>query len=119
MLYLGAVQPIALYVSLPKAGSYSQSAADFQSGVILPIQAGDTYYNGGQYGDAITAYKAAGQTGATTVGPEIDLGGPRAVTQKITQNAWKFNGKLKKMAGDYPTSHGKKTARRQHWDALM
>ena len=115
---IGAVSPLPT-TTLPQSGPFTQSAADFQSGVILPIQAGDAYYNAGQYADAITAYKAAGQTGATTVGPEIDLSGAAAVTQKFTQNAWVTNAELQKMSDTYPTSDAKKNADMARWDVFI
>jgi hypothetical protein len=95
---IGAVTALPAAV-LPQSGAFAQSAADFRAGFILPIQAGDIYYNAGQYADAITAYKAAGQTGATTLGPEIDLGGAAAVTQKFTQEAWAINSALQNVSG--------------------
>jgi hypothetical protein len=115
---IGAVSPLPV-TTLPQSGPFTQSAADFQSGVILPIQAGDAYYNAGQYADAITAYKAAGQTGATTVGPEIDISGAAAVTQKFTQNAWVTNAELQKMSDTYPTSDAKKNADLARWDVFI
>jgi len=49
----------------------------------------------------------------------LDLGGAAAVTQKFTQNAWKLNGELQKMAVDYPTSDAKKNADLARWDVFM
>jgi hypothetical protein len=57
------------------------------------IVAGDTYLSGGDTAGAITAYQAAGNTGAVTIGPEIDAstGGS---SQPLTQQAWNLNGQL-------------------------
>jgi hypothetical protein len=110
---LGAVSPLPA-TTLPTSGPFAQSATDFKAGVILPIQAGDAYYNAGQFQDAITAYKAAGQSGATTVGPEIDLGGAGAVTQKFTQKAWVINGGLQSRTGT-----DQQAADLARWDVFM
>jgi hypothetical protein len=80
---------------------YAQAVTDLSLQVTAVIAAGDTYFNAGQYTDAISAYQAAGVAGATNVGPEIDLGGNPTVTQPITQEAWKINTQL---AQPFPSS---------------
>ena len=73
---------------------YDQSSADLQNQVVLASQAGDTYVASNEFNNAIQAYQAAGNAGATSVGPEIDLAGAPAVTQPLTQQAWTLNAAL-------------------------
>ena len=73
--------------------AYGQSVADLNA-MLATIQAGDMYLQYGQYASAIQAYQAAGQAGATVVGPDIDLAGAPNTTQPLTQPAWVLNGQL-------------------------
>ena len=73
---------------------YGQALADLQNQVQTPIKAGDTYLGEKDYAGALQAYQAAGQAGATSVGPEIDLVGAAPYTQPWTQKAWTANGTL-------------------------
>lgn len=68
-------------------------AAGDLSAFNLSVGAGDTYLNAGEYDNAVTAYQAAGQSGVTTIGPEIDVqtGG---ASKPLTQQAWAINGNL-------------------------
>jgi hypothetical protein len=57
------------------------------------ISAADFYLANSEWQNAVMAYQAAGNTGATTIGPEIDAstGGS---SQPLTQQAWAINGNL-------------------------
>jgi hypothetical protein len=61
------------------------------------VAAGDLYLKASEYDNAVQAYQAAGQTGATTVGPEIDTYTNGASKTK-TQQAWTINGQLAALA---------------------
>jgi hypothetical protein len=63
--------------------------ADMRAGVSI----GDAARSGGNYQNAIIHYKAAGQMGADTVGPAIDVRTSGA-TAGLTQRAWDMNGLL-------------------------
>jgi hypothetical protein len=78
----------------PTTGGYVQAAADLNTDLVTPIGTGDTSYTSGDYATAITNYQTAGQAGAVTVGPEIDLGPAPNVTQSYTQQAWNLNTSL-------------------------
>jgi hypothetical protein len=73
---------------------YGQASADLQTLVQAQLTVGDTANTAGTYPAAITAYVAAGNSGATVVGPEIDLAGYPNVTQPWTQAAWQLNTAL-------------------------
>jgi hypothetical protein len=75
------------------ASSFAQASSDLGT-MIATIQAGDLAVQSGQYAYAIQVYKAAGNVGATIVGPDIDLAGAPNTTQPITQQAWVLNGQL-------------------------
>ena len=81
---------------LGDANAFAQATTDLQNQVALPIQAGDTYLGAGDVAGALTAYQAAGQTAATTLGPEINSaeGGAATVTKPFTDFAWGLNGQL-------------------------
>ena len=81
------------------ADSYGQAEADLAQ-MQTQLTAGDTSNTAGSYSDAITSYVAAGLTGATVVGPDIDLAGYPNVTQPWTQAAWQLNTTLAAMASN-------------------
>jgi hypothetical protein len=83
-----------LGVLVDTADPYAQSSIDLDNQVLAPLGAASTYLGEGQYQAAVTAFQAAGEAGATAVGPEIDLVGAANVTQPITQRAWVINGAL-------------------------
>jgi Transglutaminase-like superfamily len=109
VLLLGAfplgASTLGAFPSLPSlvlsSGPYAAASQDLQNQVVLPITAGDNYYSSGEYASAITSYQAAGQAGATSVGPEIDLAGAASTTQPYTQVAWNLNTNLQEIS---PTS---------------
>jgi|SRR5579883_299281 len=80
--------------------TFDHAQLDLQNQVEAVVQAGDTYYQAHvagyelDYTDAVLAYQAAGQAGATNVGPEIDASGAPTVTKPLTQQAWTLNGQL-------------------------
>lgn len=82
------------------ATSFAQASTDFQNVIMEALIAGDTYYGEDKknllldYTDAVTAYQAAGQAGATCIGPEIDSVGYPNVTSTFTGQAWTINGQL-------------------------
>lgn len=81
------------------ADSYTQAKTDLANQVSMVVAAGDTYMNATppEYAEAISAYQAAGNAGATSVGPSIDtVGSP--VTPKLTQEAWNLNTSLAALA---------------------
>jgi hypothetical protein len=75
---------------------YALAATDLANQVVAVISAGDTYMAATppEYSAAVSAYQAAGQAGATSVGPEIDLAGYPLVTKPLTQQAWYMNRAL-------------------------
>ena len=79
-------------VTLPPA--FAQAQTDLANQVTAVITAGDSYLQANETANAIAAYKAAGQAGATSVGPEIDLAGMPNTTQRWTHQAWILNGQL-------------------------
>ena len=82
------------------ASTFVQAGADLQNQVLLVVNAGDIYYTADlaafylDYSDAVLAYQAAGQAGATSLGPEIDSAGAPTVTKPLTTQAWTLNGQL-------------------------
>lgn len=83
---------------------YDVAAVDLQNEVVLAAAAGDTYLAAKDYAGAVKAYQAAGNAGATSVGPEIDLAGAPNVTQPLTQQAWTLNAALSAVNASTPTS---------------
>lgn len=86
--------------SLGVASSFAQASADLQAQVSdVVVKAGDVYYQADQkafdldFSDATKAYQAAGQAGASNVGPEIDAAASGATTS-LTGAAWTLNGQL-------------------------
>jgi tetratricopeptide (TPR) repeat protein len=79
---------------LGDAAAFNQASIDLHNQIELPIQAGDTFLNAGDTQGALSAYKAAGQTAATTNGPQIDAAGAVSATQPLTQFALGLNGRL-------------------------
>jgi len=78
---------------------YAQSTADLSEKVQAQATSGDSSLSSSQYAAAITSYIAAGNAGATAVGPEIDLAGYPNLTQPWTQGAWQINAQLAALAG--------------------
>lgn len=72
------------------AAAFAKAQTDLAS-MGVPAAQGDWAYSTGDYVSAITLYKQAGNTGAVTVGPEIDAAGAPQVTQQYTQTAWQIN----------------------------
>jgi hypothetical protein len=89
--------------AVPLPLGFAQAQTDLQNQVILVVTAGDTYLQAGETANALSAYQAAGQAGATSVGPEIDLAGMPNTTQPYTQQAWQINGFLAQTT-DAPTA---------------
>lgn len=97
-------------IALPSAGPFDQAQIDLVNQVNGPIYAGNVYLAEGNYGAAVLAYQAAGQAGATSVGPEIDLAGAAWVTQPLTHQAWISNGDLAAIASTGATQAQAQTA---------
>ena len=76
------------------AAALQKAQTDWQNQVVAVIAAGDSYLNAGETAQALSTYQAAGNAGATSVGPEIDLIGYPQVSQPWTQKAWKLNALL-------------------------
>jgi len=72
---------------------FAQANANLTA-MMWAVKAGDMYRQAGEFANAIGAYQAAGNAGATVVGPDIDLAGAPSTTQPITQQAWALNGRL-------------------------
>ena len=87
---------------------FEQAATDLNNQVIAVVTAGDTYANAAtpDLAQALSSYKAAGQAGATAVGPEIDLAGAWWVTQPLTHQAWVSNGDLQAITATDAASVG-------------
>ena len=94
-VHQGPQLPSAVVVS----GNYAQASTDLQNQMLLPLEAGDLYYDATEFSNAVQSYRAAGQAGATSIGPEIDLAGAANVTQPLTQAAWKLNAQLASVSG--------------------
>jgi hypothetical protein len=103
--YLGALPKVAIgrlpprEVGVRRLGGipdFQNAATDLANQVTAVIATGDTYAAASPVdpASALKAYKAAGQAGATIVGPEIDLAGASWVTQPLTHQAWVSNGDL-------------------------
>ncbi|MHB8563248.1 MAG: hypothetical protein ACYDDA_04735 [Acidiferrobacteraceae bacterium] len=75
------------------ASLYTQSQVDLAA-VQQGVFAGNSYLVAGEYANAVQAYQAVGLSGATVVGPEIDLAGAPNITQPYTQKAWAINAAL-------------------------
>jgi len=75
------------------ATNYAQAQIDLAA-VQAGASAGDTYLAASEYANAVQAYQAVGVSGATVVGPEIDLAGAPNATQPFTQKAWVLNAAL-------------------------
>jgi len=87
--------------ALGAPGAFAQAQSDLQSQVsAVVVNAGDVYYQADvaafveDFSDAVASYQAAGQAGATSVGPEIDAGGASSTTSPLTQQAWTLNAQL-------------------------
>jgi hypothetical protein len=76
------------------AAALQQAQTDWQNQVVAVIATGDSYLNAGETAQALSSYQAAGNAGATSVGPEIDLIGYPQVSQPWTQKAWRLNALL-------------------------
>jgi hypothetical protein len=89
-------ETIVATLAAPPATPFDQAQVDLTNQVELPIQAGDEYLTEAtpDYAYAVSAYQAAGNAGATSVGPEIDLAGVWWVTQPLTHPAWETNAEL-------------------------
>jgi len=106
---IGRLPPraIAVAASTPLfVAPFEQASTDLQNQVIAVVAAGDTYANASPANptQALSSYKAAGQAGATSVGPEIDLAGASWVTQPLTHQAWVSNGDLQAITATDATS---------------
>jgi hypothetical protein len=84
----------ALPAPTTPAAALQQAQTDWINQVVTVIATGDSYLNAGETAQALTTYQAAGNAGATAVGPEIDLIGYPQISQPWTQKAWKLNGQL-------------------------
>lgn len=94
LVALGRVRISHVALGATAITPYDQAATDLQNEVVAAAGAGDTYLGQGDFKGAVTAYQAAGNAGATSVGPEIDLVGAASVTQPSTQKAWTLNAAL-------------------------
>lgn len=96
---LGEVQPpssvMPPFAPAPSS-TFTAASTLLANQMTAPIAAGDTYMTEAtpDFAQAVSSYQAAGQAGATSVGPSIDLSGASAVTQPYTQRAWRINAQL-------------------------
>lgn len=67
------------------------------------IASGDSALTAGNYTAAVAAYQTAGQAGAVTLGPEIDLS-TNGASQPLTLQAWGINGTLATIPADQTTT---------------
>lgn len=86
--------PPAPNPAVPNPAPYANPAADLANELSAVISQGDAALASGNAAQALASYQAAGMTGATAIGPEIDLAGYPQVTQPLTQQAWQLNGDL-------------------------
>jgi len=90
------------------ASTFAQTNVDLQNQVVAVVGAGDSYYAANlqafyqDYTDATEAYQAAGQAGATSLGPEIDASGAPTVTKPLTGQAWALNSQLATLSKSGP-----------------
>jgi len=108
---------------LASASTFAQAETDLQNQVIAVIAAGDVYYRENvanfylDFSDATLAYQAAGQAGATSIGPEIDAVGV-ALTPPIVQQALTLNDSLQALPKTgLPDSENKLAAYHNQADA--
>jgi hypothetical protein len=82
------------------ASTFAQANVDLQNQIVAVVGAGNTYFDENvatfdlDFTDATEAYQAAGQAGATSLGPEIDASGAPTVTKPLTGQAWTLNAQL-------------------------
>jgi hypothetical protein len=83
-------------LAAPAATAFDQAQIDLANQVMGPLYAGeaDMAASPPDYAAAVTAFQAGGQTGASSLGPEIDLAGAWWVTQPLTGRAWQTNVQL-------------------------
>jgi len=76
--------------------SITQASVDLANQFEAVVLAADQIMaaNPPEYATAVGMYQAAGQVGATTLGPEIDSTDPSGGTLTFTQTAWTINGYL-------------------------
>lgn len=86
-------------------GAFAQAQSDLLSQVsVVVVDAGDVYYRADvdayalDFSDAVASYQAAGQAGASSVGPEIDAAGASSTTSPLTGQAWTLNAQLAALA---------------------
>jgi len=98
---LGRLPPRSLGATPMSVTGFAQASTDLANEVTAVIAAGDTYASAtpAEPASALSSYKAAGQAGATVVGPEIDLAGAAWATQPLTHQAWVTNGDLQAITG--------------------
>ena len=94
----------------PAADPFAQAAGDLANRVNAVIASGDGYASSGNNPSAVSAYQAAGQAGATAVGPEIDMAGASSITQGITQQAVSLNSTLQALNNSTSTTTDAQTA---------
>jgi hypothetical protein len=84
------------------ASTLGDAAADLST-FDSQVAAADSALSAGQFGQAVSMYQAAGQLGATTIGPELDTqtGG---ASQPVTQQAWGINTQLATIPSDLSTA---------------
>jgi hypothetical protein len=92
-----------LHAGAPASTTFAQAQSDL-SAMNASVGAADAYLAGGELANAVAAYQAAGNSGATTIGPEIDLAGAPNATQPFTQQAWTLNGQLAAIPAATPTA---------------
>ena len=85
--------------------AYSSAETLLANQVSAVVAAGDTYMASSEYASAVSAYKAAGNAGASSVGPAIDAAVPAnlPLTQPLTQQAWTLNAALASVNPTNPT----------------
>jgi hypothetical protein len=84
------------------AGTLGDASGDLST-FDSQVSAADSATAAGQFGQAVGMYQAAGQLGATGIGPELDTqtGG---ASQPLTQQAWGINTTLATIPNDLTTA---------------
>jgi hypothetical protein len=99
-----AADPIASMLGAVPASAYATATSELAA-MNAQIGAADASldntrtaagaaWSSADYSAAVKTYQAAGQMGATQIGPAIDAAGNPGATQALTQKAWALNGEL-------------------------
>ena len=102
MLFL-AGRPARGFGLTANPSTFAQASIDLNNQVIAPTTAAAQYYANDvatfniDYSDAVTAWQAAGEAGASSVAEEIDSSGAFSTTNPVTSQASSLNDQLQSL----------------------